>query len=401
MVSTLQEPARGTLRIQDALRGNLRQYGIMAALVLVVIVFNVLSRGTLLRPDNVAALIGQNAYVLILAIGMVMVIVAGHIDLSVGSVVAFIGGVLGWAMYHWDWPWPLAVGLALVLGVLVGCWQGFWIAYFRIPAFIVTLAGMLMFRGLAIVIAGFTMASFDQGFVNIASGSLPRFLGSVGQFDVVTMVIGIIGVAGLVWSQFRSRASQVKHGIEPEPLPLLIVKLTLISAAILALAGLLALSAGGTPVVLVIVGALIFIYSFVLNRTVFGRHVYAIGGNLNAAILSGINTARTNFLIFVHMGTLAAVAAVVATSRANAATSTAGLNYELDAIAACFIGGTAVTGGIGRISGAMVGALIMGVLNMGLSIIGVPSAWQQVVKGLVLLAAVAFDLLSKRRTKVA
>ena len=401
MVSTLQEPARGTLRIQDALRGNLRQYGIMAALVLVVIVFNVLSRGTLLRPDNVAALIGQNAYVLILAIGMVMVIVAGHIDLSVGSVVAFIGGVLGWAMYHWDWPWPLAVALALVLGVLVGCWQGFWIAYFRIPAFIVTLAGMLMFRGLAIVIAGFTMASFDQGFVNIASGSLPRFLGSVGQFDVVTMVIGIIGVAGLVWSQFRSRSSQVKHGIEPEPLPLLIVKLTVISAAILALAGLLALSAGGTPVVLVIVGALIFIYSFVLNRTVFGRHVYAIGGNLNAAILSGINTARTNFLIFVHMGMLAAVAAVVATSRANAATSTAGLNYELDAIAACFIGGTAVTGGIGRISGAMVGALIMGVLNMGLSIIGVPSAWQQVVKGLVLLAAVAFDLISKRRTKVA
>lgn len=386
--------------LQESLRSNLRQYGIMAALVLVIVVFNVLTGGRLLWPDNVSALIGQNAYVLILAIGMVMVIVAGHIDLSVGSLVAFIGGVLGWAMYHWNWPWLGAVLLALALGAVVGAWHGFWVAYVRIPAFIVTLAGMLVFRGLAIVIAGFTMAGFDQGFVAIAAGSLPNILGFVGQFDVVTLVIGVIGVAGLVWSQLRARASQVRHGIAPEPIGLLIVKLAVIAAAMLGLAALLALSAGGTPIVLVIVGVLIFVYSFVLNRTVFGRHIYAIGGNLNAAILSGINTAKTNFMIFVHMGMLAAVAAVVVTSRANAATSTAGQSYELDAIAACFIGGTAVTGGIGRISGAMVGALIMGVLNMGLSIVGVPSAWQQVVKGLVLLAAVAFDLLSKRRTKV-
>ncbi|MCW5954466.1 MAG: sugar ABC transporter permease, partial [Propionibacteriaceae bacterium] len=400
-MTSLQESQRSNLRqssIQESLRSNLRQYGIMAALVLVIVVFNVLTGGRLLWPDNVSALIGQNAYVLILAIGMVMVIVAGHIDLSVGSLVAFIGGVLGWAMYHWNWPWLAAVALALALGAVVGAWHGFWVAYVRIPAFIVTLAGMLVFRGLAIVIAGFTMAGFDQGFVAISAGSLPNLLGFAGQFDVVTLVIGVIGVAGLVWSQLRARASQVRHGIAPEPIGLLIVKLVVIAAAMLGLAGLLALSAGGTPIVLVIVGVLIFVYSFVLNRTVFGRHIYAIGGNLNAAILSGINTAKTNFMIFVHMGMLAAVAAVVVTSRANAATSTAGQSYELDAIAACFIGGTAVTGGIGRISGAMVGALIMGVLNMGLSIVGVPSAWQQVVKGLVLLAAVAFDLLSKRRT---
>ena len=392
-------PAMAT--VQDALRRNLRQYGIMAALVVVVVVFNVLSGGRLLSPDNVAALIGQNAYVLILAIGMVMVIVAGHIDLSVGSLVAFIGGVLGYAMYFWHWPWPAAVLLALVLGLVVGAWHGFWIAYVRIPAFIVTLAGMLMFRGLTIVIAGFTMAGFDNAFVNIAAGSLPNFLGFAGNFDVVTLVIGVLGVGYLVWSQFRARASQVKHGIDPEPWPLLVVKLIVIAAAVLFLAGLLALSAGGTPIMLVLVAVLIMVYSFVLNRTVFGRHVYAIGGNLNAAILSGINTARTNFVIFLHMGLLAAIAAIAVTSRAGAATSTAGQGYELDAIAACFIGGPAVSGGIGRISGAMVGALIMGVLNMGLSIIGVPSAWQQVVKGLVLLAAVAFDLLSKRRAKVA
>jgi len=291
--------------------------------------------------------------------------------------------------------------LALALGAVVGAWHGFWIAYIRIPAFIVTLAGMLMFRGLAIVIAGFTMAGFDQGFVNISAGALPNFMGYIGGLDVLTMILGVIGVVILVWMQFRARASQARHGIEPEPMLLLTGKLVVIAAAVLFVTTLLAMSDGGTPIVLVVVGVLIFVYSFVLNRTIFGRHVYAIGGNLNAAILSGINTARTNFLIFVHMGLLAAVAAIVVTSRANAATSTSGQSYELDAIAACFIGGTAVTGGIGRISGAMVGALIMGVLNMGLSIVGVPAAWQQVVKGLVLLAAVALDLVSKQRAKVA
>jgi len=387
--------------IQESLKHNLRQYGIMAALVLVVVTFNVLTDGRLLWPNNFASLIAQNAYVLILAIGMVMVIVAGHIDLSVGSLVAFIGGVLGWAMYYWHWPWPLAIVLALALGAVVGAWHGFWIAYIRIPAFIVTLAGMLMFRGLAIVIAGFTMAGFDQGFVNISAGALPNFMGYIGGLDVLTMILGVIGVVILVWMQFRARASQARHGIEPEPMLLLTGKLVVIAAAVLFVTTLLAMSDGGTPIVLVVVGVLIFVYSFVLNRTIFGRHVYAIGGNLNAAILSGINTARTNFLIFVHMGLLAAVAAIVVTSRANAATSTSGQSYELDAIAACFIGGTAVTGGIGRISGAMVGALIMGVLNMGLSIVGVPAAWQQVVKGLVLLAAVALDLVSKQRAKVA
>jgi putative multiple sugar transport system permease protein len=332
---------------------------------------------------------------------MVMVIIAGHIDLSVGSVVAFIGGVLGWAMYHWHWPWPAAVLLALLLGLAVGAWHGFWVAYVRIPAFIVTLAGMLVFRGLAIVIAGFTMAGFDPGFVAISSGSIPNFLGFAGYFDGVTLVLGLLAVAGLVFQQLRTRSTQVKHGLLPEPMGWAVARLGVIAALILFVTALLALSAGGAPVMLIVVGALIFIYSFILNRTVFGRHVYAIGGNLDAAVLSGINTARTNFTVFLHMGLLSAVAAVAVVSRAGAATSTAGQGYELDAIAACFIGGAAVNGGVGRVSGAMAGALIMGVLNMGLSILGVPSAWQQVVKGLVLLAAVAFDLLSKRRTKAA
>jgi putative multiple sugar transport system permease protein len=381
--------------------GSLRQYGIMAALVVVIAIAAAGTGGKLLMPNNVATLILQNSYVLILAVGMVMVIVAGHIDLSVGSVVAFIGGIIGWMAINWHMPWPLAVLAALVVGVVIGAWHGFWVAYVRIPAFIVTLAGMLIFRGLALVIAGITMAGFDQGFISIASGSLPHVFGFVANFDVVTLIIGVVGVVGLVWSQVRDRASQIKHGIAPEPFGFMVGKLIVISVGILAVTAVLALSDGGTPFLLVIVGVLIFIYSFVLNRTVFGRHIYAIGGNLNAAILSGINTARTNFMIFVHMGLLCGVAAVVVTSRAGAATAQVGQNYELDAIAACFIGGTAVTGGIGKISGAMIGALIMGVLNMALSIAKIDPAVQQTIKGFVLLAAVAFDLLSKRRAKVA
>jgi putative multiple sugar transport system permease protein len=385
---------------KDSIGGSLRQYGIMVALLLVVVFFAIFTQGMLLNPDNVATLILQNAYVLILAIGMVMVIVAGHIDLSVGSLVAFIGGVLAWAIINWNWPWPMAILLALVIGVLVGAWHGFWVAYVRIPAFIVTLAGMLVFRGLALMIAGITIAGFDQGFIQISSGKLPQTF-FIAHLDGLTLIIGVIGVAGLIWSQLRSRAAQLKHGIATEPIGLMIGKLVVISVAIMAVTIRLAEPRGFVPYLLVLIGVLIFVYSFVLNHTVFGRHIYAIGGNLNAAILSGINTARTNFMIFVHMGLLSAIAAIVMTSRAGAATASVGQNYELDAIAACFIGGTAVTGGVGRISGAMVGALIMGVLNMGLSIGKVDPALQQTIKGLVLLGAVVLDLLSKRRAQVA
>ncbi|MDR1853148.1 MAG: sugar ABC transporter permease [Propionibacteriaceae bacterium] len=389
------------MSLKETMGGSLRQYGIMLVLVGVVVIAALATGGKLVVPNNVFTLILQNSYVLILAIGMVMVIVAGHIDLSVGSVVAFIGGVIGWMTINWGFPWPVAVLAALAIGVIIGAWHGFWVAYVRIPAFIVTLAGMLIFRGLALIIVGTTLAGFDQGFINIAAGSLPPWFGFIGDFDVVTLVIGVIGVVGLVVSTLRSRASQIKHGIAPEAFGFMIGKLIVISIAILVVAGNLALSDKGTPFLLLIVGALIFIYSFVLNKTVFGRHIYAIGGNLNAAILSGINTAKTNFMIFVHMGLLAAVAAIVVTSRAGAATAQVGQQYEMDAIAACFIGGTAVTGGVGRISGAMIGALIMGVLNMSLSIAGVSSDVQQTVKGVVVLAAVALDLLSKRRAKVA
>jgi putative multiple sugar transport system permease protein len=405
--------------LKNLLGQNMRQYGIMLALVIIVVFFAVWTDGRLLFPNNLWTLVQQNAYVLILALGMLMVIIAGHIDLSVGSVVAFIGGVMGWLMFSypfWHEHWYLAVLVGLGLGLLVGVWQGFWVAYVRVPAFVVTLAGMLLFRGLAQIVAARTMAGFAPGFNKIAGGSLPNFLGYApnplkGAFapaspfgkdlDLVTLAIGLIGIAALVVTTLRARRSQTQHGVATESATVMIVRLTIISVAILAITLVLSMNLiGGAPIVLMIVGALILVYSFVTTRTTFGRHVYAVGGNRNAALLSGVKTARVDFLLFVNIGFLAAVSAVVVTSRAGAAVAAAGQNYELDAIAACFIGGTAVSGGIGKVGGAMVGALIMGVLNMGLSIKGIDANTQMAVKGLVLLLAVAFDLVSKRRSSV-
>jgi putative multiple sugar transport system permease protein len=382
--------------VTEYLGKNVRQYGIWGALVAIVILFQILTGGKLLMPNNVASLVQQNAYVMILAIGMVMVIVAGHIDLSVGSVVAFVGGLVAIMMDKWSLPWLVAVLLGLVVGALVGAWQGYWVAYVGIPAFIVTLAGMLIFRGLAIVLVGTTIAGLPAGFNGISNGYLPNSFGFMAGRDVVTALIGLLALVGLVYSQARARRTLRKHDLAVEPFAAFVGKLVLFAVLLGFLTWLLS-GSNGMPIILIIVGVLVVVYTFVLGRTVFGRHIYAIGGNLNAAIMSGVNTRRVNFGVFVNMGVLAAVAAIVTTSRAGAAVAAAGDSYELDAIAACFIGGTAVTGGIGKVSGAMIGALIMGVLNMGLSILSVDPSWQKAIKGLVLLLAVAFDLLNKRR----
>jgi putative multiple sugar transport system permease protein len=346
----------------------------------------------------VASLIQQNAYVMILAIGMVIVIIAGHIDLSVGSLVALIGGATAILMKDHGVPWYWAVLAGILLGALAGAWQGFWVAYVGIPAFIVTLGGMLIFRGLAIVIVGVTIASFPDGFNAISNDSVVNSLGYVaGDRDVMTLVFAGITIAALLFSQLRARITLHKHDLQVEPFVGFLTRNVLFAALIGAFGWIIAGSRGGTPIVLLIVGVLVVVYAFVTNRTVFGRDVYAMGGNLQAAILSGVNTKKVNFWIFVNIGMLTGIAGIVTTSKAGAAVANAGNMYELDAIASCFIGGTAVTGGIGRVSGVIVGALVIGVLNMGLSIMRVDPAWQQVIKGLVLLFAVAFDLVNKRR----
>lgn len=376
-----------------------KEYGIILALVVIIGFFQVVTQGRLLQPNNVTSLVQQNAYVFILAVGMLMIIVAGHIDLSVGSVVAAVGGVLGVLMtdFHVN-PW-LAIVVALVVGGIIGAWQGFWVAYVGVPAFIVTLGGMLIFRGVALVLVGYTRAGFDADFLAISNDGVAGTAGFLGSLDAFTLVVGAVGIAWIVISTILRRVRAQRRGLVVESLGLMVARLVVL-AVLLGLATYwIALSALGLPYVLVIVGVVVIAYAWVMGNTVFGRHIYAVGGNLAAAKLSGINTRKVNFWLFVNMGWLCGLAAVVVTSRAGAAVAAAGNNYELDAIAACFIGGAAVTGGIGRVPGAIIGALIMGVLNMGLSIMGVDPSWQSIIKGLVLIAAVAFDMINKARTK--
>jgi len=298
---------------------NARQYGIVGALLVIVIVFQILTGGVLLKPNSFVSLIQQNAYVIILAIGMVMVIIATHIDLSVGSLVAFIGGVCALLMERQGVNWGLAIVISLAVGLIVGVWQGFWVAYVGIPGFITTLAGMLIFRGLATVIVGESVPITSESFRGIARNYLPNVLGWWGPFDGLTIVLGILCIAAFAWSQLRKRARAERVGLVAEPMSLTIIKIVIAALAIGFVTYLLSSSGnadqGGTPVMLVIVGVLVLIYNFILTKTVFGRHVYAVGGNRKAAELSGINTKRVDFTLFVHMGFLSAVAAVCMLSR--------------------------------------------------------------------------------------
>jgi putative multiple sugar transport system permease protein len=375
---------------------DLGKNGIFLALIAVVVLFSILTNGILLRPQNISNLIVQNGYILILAIGMVIVIVAGHIDLSVGSVAAFIGAVSGVFAVKMELPWWIAIILSLLIGALVGAWQGFWIAYVGIPAFIVTLAGMLIFRGLALVVLGNSnIGSFPVEYRALGNGFLTNVFGEFAV-DPLTMGVAVIAIVGFIVQQVRSRSGRQSYGQDVEPLGWFIGKLVLVTAGVLAFAYALA-SFKGIPVTLIVLAVLVMIYGIVTNRSVFGRHIYAIGGNRHAAELSGVKTRQVDFFIFVNMGVLAALAGLVFTARLNLAGPKAGDGFELEAISAAFIGGAAVQGGVGTIGGAIIGGLIIGVLNNGMSILGIGIEWQQAVKGLVLLFAVAFDVFNKRR----
>ena len=382
--------------LQNILRGNIRQYGMVIALAALLVLFQITTDGILLKPLNVSNLVVQNAQILILAIGMVMVIVARHIDLSVGSVAAFVGAVAAILMTKHDVPWFLAVLICLMLAAAIGAWHGFWVAYVGIPAFIVTLASMLLFRGLTLVVLeGATVGSLPEDFKKIGNGFLPEIGPDTGYHNL-TLVLGALAALALIVLDVRKRRATQKYGFEVLPLALFVLKQAVLAVVILYFSYLLA-SARGLPIVGLILFALIIIYSFVMNRTVFGRQVYAVGGNVDAATMSGVNTRRVDFLVMTNMGLLAGLAGLVTTARLTAANPKAGVNFELDAIAAAFIGGAAVTGGVGTVIGAIVGGLVMGVLNNGMSLMGTSIDWQQAIKGLVLLAAVAFDVWNKRR----
>jgi len=386
------------------IRNNLKQYMMLLVLLGIIVFFQVLTDGILLKPMNVSNLIFQNAYVVILAVGMLLcILTGGNIDLSVGSVVALIGAFAGTFIISWGWNPHFSILLALLIGIGIGIWQGFWIAYMRIPAFIVTLAGMLVFRGLTlIVLNGMTLAPFPQGYLAYSTGFIPDLFENMHLFGVrnsTSLIIGILLAIAFSVFQIRSYYSRKNKGYTVESPWSLGVKLLITASAIIWLFHILA-NYRGVPMVFIILGIILIVYSYFTSNTVTGRHIYALGGNEKAARLSGVKTKKLLFLVYVNMAFLASIAGIVFSTRLNSASPQAGQQFELDAIGAVFIGGASATGGIGTVSGTLIGALIMGILNNGMSIMGINSNVQQVVKGLVLLAAVAFDVISKQNIKL-
>lgn len=369
----------------------------LLALATVMILFQITTAGVLFRPVNLTNLILQNSYILILAVGMLLTILTGNIDLSVGSVVAFVGAISATLMVDKGVPPMYAMMIALAVGALIGAWQGYWIAYVKIPAFIVTLAGMLIFRGLALVVLqGQSKGPFPEMFQALSSGFIADPFGA-GK-NLLTIIIGIVASVFVIANEILKRRKQKKFDFELLPMWAFLLKILFFVIVINAFTLVFA-SYKGIPNILVLLCILILIYNFITLKTIPGRHIYALGGNAKAAKLSGIKTERVMFWVYVNMGVISALAGMVFAARLNVATPKAGQMFELDAIAACYVGGASTTGGIGTVIGAIVGGLFMGVMNNGMSIMGIGIDWQQAIKGFVLLSAVAFDLYSKAKNR--
>ncbi|MFN3613790.1 MAG: multiple monosaccharide ABC transporter permease [Rubrimonas sp.] len=374
----------------------MRDYGMLLALVAIMAFFQIATNGILLRPVNITNLILQNSYIIIMALGMLLVIVAGHIDLSVGSVCGFIGALAAVMIVQWGWPWPVATVACLAVGAAIGAAQGFWIAYYKIPSFIVTLAGMLVFKGAALwILSGQSVGPFPRGFQSIASGFIPDLFGVQG-FHLTTFVLALGAGLAILAFGMRGRAAEARHGLLDEPAAVFWGRNALVIGAFVYIGWLMA-SHRGLPNVAIVMAVLIVLFSFITTHTVVGRRIYALGGNEKAARLSGVKTERLTFMTFAVMGMLAALAGLIFAARLNTATPKAGLGFELDVIAAVFIGGASMSGGVGKITGAVIGGFLMGVMNNGMSILGVGIDYQQVIKGLVLLAAVIFDVYNRRK----
>ena len=378
------------------LKNNLREYGLLLSLVVIMVFFQVQTNGTLFQPLNLTNLILQNSYIIVMALGMLLVIVAGHIDLSVGSVSGFVGACAAVLMVNHGMHFVPAAMICLVLGGVIGAAQGYWVAFYKIPSFIVTLAGMLVFKGLSLaVLEGSSVGPFPEDFQLLSTGFIPDPLHGE-TLRVTSLIAGILMALVLLVSKVRGRAERVKHGMESEPAVLFMAK-NLVFAGMIAGFSYMLASYKGLPNVLIVMLLLMLVYDFVTSRTTLGRRIYALGGNEKAARLSGIKTERLTFYTFINMGVLSALAGLIFAARLNTATPKAGLGFELDVIAACFIGGASASGGVGKVLGAVIGAFIMGVMNNGMSIMGIGIDYQQVIKGLVLLAAVCVDVYNKKK----
>lgn len=371
------------------------KYSMIIILAVLLVAFQLMTDGIFWRPLNITNLVLQNSHILVLAAGMLLVVLLGHVDLSVGSVMAFVGAIAGVLMVNNGIsPW-LAVPLCLLMGAVIGAWQGFWVAYVGIPAFIVTLSGLLMFRGLTqVVLGGQSLAPFPKAFQQISTGYLPDIAG--GQIHLLSMILGVVITGVLILGQWRTRERRKKNLFEVESMAAFTFKAVFTAVVFLGATYIFA-SYQGYPIILIVLGVIVAAYGFLTNKTVAGRQIYATGGNKKAAELSGIKTKKITFWVFVNMGMMAALAGLVLAARLNAATPQAGTSMELDAMAAVYFGGASTSGGIGTVMGAIVGGLVMGVLNNGMSILGVGVDWQQAIKGMILLLAVVLDIYNKKK----
>ena len=376
-----------------------QKYTMILILVLVTAFFSIKTGGKLLLPQNITNLFSQNAYVFVLATGMLLcILTGGNIDLSVGSVVCFVGAI-GAVLMSKGTPMGVAILAMLAIGLAIGAWQAFWIAFVHVPPFITTLAGMLVFRGLSnVVLQGKTLAVTNETFVRLFGGGancyIPDVFGGQG-LNILTLVVGGVAIVAYLALTFTGRANRLKKGYEVESLTSTVIKAIVIAAVIAFFAVKLA-QYKGLPTALIWVVLIIAIYTYITSKTVIGRHFYAVGGNELATKLSGINTKNVYFIAYANMGLLAAFAGMLTIARLTSAQPTYGQNYEMAAIGSCFIGGASAYGGVGTVPGVIIGAILMGVINIGMSIMGVDANYQKVVKGLVLLAAVIFDVVSKK-----
>ena len=382
------------------IKAAVKKYFMVLILIVVLLAFHIATGGKMLLPQNINNLISQNAYVFVLAAGMLLcILTGGNIDLSVGSVVCFIGGI-GAVMMDRDLPALLAVIVMLIGGLLVGLWQGFWIAYVRVPPFIATLAGMYAFRGLSnVVLQGYTVGVRNTGFLNVFGGGadcyVPDLFGS-GSLNLTCLLAGIVLVVIYILMTLRGRMSAKAKGYEIDALYSVLIKMVLISAAVIWFFYKLA-QYKGIPTSLIWIGIVLLSYAYITSNTTMGRYLYAVGGNEKATTLSGIDSRKVYLFAYTNMGLMAGLGGILTIARATQAQPTFGQGYEMDAIAACFIGGASAYGGEGNIFGIVIGALLMGVINMGMSIMGTDANYQKVIKGLVVLGAIIFDVLSNKK----
>ncbi len=375
---------------------NMRNYSMFIMLVVIVVGFSILTGGININPRNFTNIFIQNSYILVLAVGMVLVIIVGNIDLSVGSVAAFTGAISA-ILYNTGLGIVLTVLLTIVAGLVIGAFQGYWIAYEKIPAFIVTLAGMLLFRGLTYIITNVTpITPKTDVFKKMSSGTISFDFLKIDNLHILPIILGLFLVLILIFFSISDRKKKIKNNFHLIPVTYFILELVFVSAIIMILCVQFA-RYRGLPIVFVILGVTVAIFTFITQNTIFGRYIYAVGGNSRSAKLSGINSERIIFFVHTIMGGLCGLSGVVFTAYMNSALPKAGELFELEAIAACFIGGASASGGIGTIMGAIMGGLIMGVINNGMSLMNVGANWQYVVKALVLLMAVWYDIYTRKK----